>query len=383
MLELLSEAEVNQYKIFTEFVEENIKPYSAQWENNQNIPKEVFDKCAEKGFWGATIPKEYGGNNWDTLTYGLFTEAITKSSTSLGGFFNVQTMVMQSILKWGTEEQKNKWLPEMCSGKILGALALTEPDAGSDLKGLKAEFSFSDSGIVINGKKKWITAGAVADVILVFGVNEKGRAAACLVEADSPGVTIKPIKDMLGFKASNLAELEFNNCVVKSENLLAKPGFAFTHIAPYALDYGRVSVAFTALAILKGSLDHSCSQVYKRSAFGSRLLSQSTIKEMITKMGTDYDAACHMCINAAKAKDAQQPSSAELVMTAKYFATKVANKHSHRAVQMAGASGCNEDHPVARYYRDSKILEIIEGSNQIHEMILANKYVSKYKGVCS
>jgi len=381
MLELLSKEQIQQYNEFCSFVEKYVDPFAAQWEVEGGITRDIIDKCAKEGFLGSTMPKEYEGNEWDTLTYGLFTEAVTKSSTSLGGLFNVHTMVMQTILKWGTDDQKNKWLSSMCKGEILGALALTEPGAGSDIKGIETKFTMNDDEIVINGKKRWITFGGLADVILLFGVTdeENPKPVACLVEKDTPGLNIIPIDNMLGFKGSYLAILEFDNCVVKKENMIAKPGFAFTHIAPYALDYGRVSVFFTALGILKGSLEHCCNHAFSRKTFNARLIEQSTIKEMITKMGTDYEAASHLCISACLAKDAQDPNSAEKVMLAKYFTTRAANRHSNNAVQIMGAIGCNENHPVARYYRDSKILEIIEGSNQVHEMVLGNRYVRKYR----
>ncbi|WP_434752101.1 acyl-CoA dehydrogenase family protein [Paenibacillus amylolyticus] len=380
MMDLLSTEHREKHLEFAKFVESNIQPFASQWEVDEAIPREIIDKCREAGYLGGILPKELGGLGWDHLTFGLFIEAVAKESTSLSGLFNVHTMVMKSIQKWGTEAQVQKWLPSMTCGKRIGALALTEPEAGSDIKGIGTTFTEDDDKIIINGTKRWITFGGLADVFIVFGKlnGEKEKATAVLVERNTPGLNVSPIHNMIGFKAGELATLEFNNCIVSKENILGKPGFAFSHIAPYALDYGRVSVAFTALGILRGCLEYCSRHVLKRKAFGEKLIVQSTIKEMMTQMGVDYEAASYLCVHSCYAKEVHLPNSAEKVIMAKYFATKAARKHSDNAVQIHGAMGCNETHPVARYYRDSKTLEIIEGSNQIIEMILGNSIVRKH-----
>lgn len=381
MLELLTAQERQQYALFCQFVDEHVKPQAAKWEANEEVPMASIQHCAEQGYLSATMPAKYGGNDWPIITYGLFTEAVAAASVSLAGLFNVHTMVMQSILKWGSEQQREKYLPAMCSGKQIGALALTEPTAGSDLNGLTTTFTLSEDKVIINGKKRWITYGGLADVVLAFGVTDeaKPKPIACIVESNTPGLTVTRINNMLGFKGSYLAILEFDNCTISQENILAKPGFAFSMIAPYALDYGRISVYFTALGILRGSLEHCGTHLATREVFGSKLMKLSTMQALITQMGTDYDAACLLCIAATRAKDEQDAHYAEKVMKAKYFSVRAASRHAHSAVQIMGAIGCNESHPVARYYRDSKVLEIIEGSNQIHEMVLVNSYVNRYK----
>ncbi|WP_028560601.1 acyl-CoA dehydrogenase family protein [Paenibacillus pinihumi] len=381
MIGLLSREQKEKYTEFGKFVQSNVQPFAWEWEINECIPREVIDKCAEAGYMGGILPEEFGGQGWDHLTYGVFTEVVAKASTSLSGLFNVHTMVMKSILKWGTEEQKQKWLPSMTQGKVLGALALTEPEAGSDIQGITTTFTETEDKIIINGTKRWITFGGLADVFIVFGKmnGQDEKATAVIVEKNAPGLNVVQIKNMIGFKASALAVLEFDNCEISKENVLAKPGFALSHIAPYALDYGRISVAFTALGIMRGCLEYCTSHVLKRKTFGEKLISHSTIKEMITKMGVDYEAAAHLCIHSCHDKENHHPSSAEKVIIAKYFTTKAARKHSDNAVQILGAMGCNESHPVARYYRDTKTLEIIEGSNQIIEMILGNSFARKYR----
>lgn len=379
MIELLTKEQAERYEQFCEFVKEHVHPFASEWEAKERIPRDVIDRAAAAGYLGGALPSKYGGSDWDAVTYGIFTEAVARASTSFSGLFNVHTMVMQTILKWGTEEQKDYWLPRMCRGEILAAFALTEPNAGSDIRRVSTKMSIDETHIIINGEKRWITFGGLADLYLVFGRSndDANNEMACLVERNNPGLEVQSIPNMIGFKASQLAVLNFNNVAVSKNNMIAKPGFAFSHITPFALDYGRISVAFTALGMLKGCLEYSCGHALTRSAFNAKLIEQSSIKEMITKMGADFEAASHLCIHAVKAKDEHEPGSVEKVMLAKYFTTQAAREHAANAVQILGALGCHEAHPVARYYRDSKTLEIIEGSNQILERILGNSIARK------
>lgn len=378
MFDLINNELGDLYYEFVDFAKVHIEPFANQWEKNEYIPKDTISLCAKLGYLGCMIPKEYEGNGWDAVTYGVFNEAIGRASASLTALFNVHTMVLQTILRWGTEEQKKKWIPKMVKGKLIGAFALTEPGAGSDVKKIQSEYSLKEGNIVLNGKKRWITFGGIADIFLVFGQLD-GKPSAFIVERNSPGFNMIPISDMLGFRAAHIAALEFNECIVKKENLIGKLGIALTHIAPYALEYGRISVAFTSLGILRACIEICSSHVLERKTFDMRLIEHGVIGEMITNMGVDIEAARLLCLNACKAKDANTPDSVEKIMIAKYFASKAAAVHSTNAVQIMGAIGCNENHLAARLFRDSKILEIIEGSTQIQQMILGRIFARKNK----
>lgn len=374
---LLTQKQESLYNEFISFAKMNVVPFANQWDREEKVPREIINLCAEKGYLGTMVPKEYGGLEWDSVTYGLFNEAIGGASISLSGLFNVHTMVEQTILKWGTEKQKQKWLPLMAKGEIIGAFALTEPEAGSDIQGIEAEYSHNDKGqIVLNGKKRWITFGALADILLVFGKLD-GKPTAYLVERESNGVTTIPVKDMLGFRAAYLGVLEFNNCLINDENIIGKSGFAFSHIAPYALEFGRISVALSALGIIKSCIEICSNHASTRKTFGKRLIDHGVIGEMITDMGIDLRAAELLCLDACKDKDEHNPDATEKVMIAKYFTSRAAVKHASNAVQIMGALGCNENFGVSRLYRDAKTLEIIEGSTQIHQMILGKSFARK------
>ena len=377
MMSGLSPLQQEKYHEFITFVKSNIEPHATKWEQEECVPQAVIERCKDAGYLGGALPLEYGGGGWDPLTYGMFTEAMAKSSTSLSGLFNVHTMILQTILKWGTKAQKEHWLPPMAKGEVLAAFALTEPEAGSDISKITTEYQLDGDHLILNGTKKWITFGEVADLILVFG-RLAGKPIACLVEKNTPGLKVTPIKDMLGFRAAHLAALQFDNCVIKKENMIGREDFALTYIAPYALDFGRISVAFTALGILRGCLEICSHHVLKRSTFGKHLIDHGAIRKMIADMGIDYEAAKGLCMNATRAKDEQTPDASEKIMIAKYFTTMAATRHAGNAVQIMGALGCHEHSAVSRYYRDSKMLEVIEGSNEIHQMLLGKSFARQF-----
>ncbi len=377
MFELISEKQKVDYERFLEFADKYIREESFDWEKSQSIPPEVIALCAEEGYLGGMLPCQYGGLGWDTVTFGLFNEALGGASVSLSGLFNVHNMVEHSILRWGTEEQKLKWLPVLAKGEKLAAFALTEPVAGSDINGIETSFTRTESGFILNGTKRWITFGGIADVYLVFGKME-GKPLAVLVERENSGLNVIPVKDMLGFRSAHLAVLEFQDCYLSEENIIAKPGFAFSHVAPYSLEYGRISVAMGSLAILRSCIQECSDQVLKRKTFSRMLIQHASINEMFTQMCVDYEASKFLCIQACKAKDNRDWEASGKVLQAKYFTSKAAVKHSAAAIQIMGAKGFNESSIIARNYRDAKAMEIIEGSSQIIEMLLGSGFANKY-----
>ncbi|MBG9798967.1 acyl-CoA dehydrogenase family protein [Brevibacillus laterosporus] len=376
MHNLLTAKQKAHYDQFLAFAEEHVEPYANQWDLDERIPQDIIDKSAKAGFLGGALPATYKGQEWDFVTYGLLNEAIGRFSISLSGLFNVHTMVAQTLLKWGTEEQKKHWLTNLSTGRKIAALALTEPGAGSDLQMMETSYTEQGEYFLLNGKKQWITFGAIADVLLVFG-KLGDKPVAFLVEKDTPGLTITPIRGMLGFRASHLAILEFDNCVIPKENMIGKPGFALSYLAPYALEFGRISIAFASLGLLRGCLEICGSHVMERKAFHARLIDHGMISHFMADMGVDYEATAHLCISACRAKDEHSPEATEKIMIAKYFASRAGARHSSNAVQIMGAMGCNENFSVSRFYRDSKTMEIVEGSNQIHQIILGSSFAKK------
>jgi alkylation response protein AidB-like acyl-CoA dehydrogenase len=378
MNEFLSEKHRERYMEFQEFARANVEPFAREWDRAQEIPDSAIARLGQPGYLGACIPYELGGAGWDIVTFGLLNEALGRYDSAFTGILTVQSMVSAVLLKWGTAEQRNQWLPSLASGRVLGAFALTEPAGGSDLQSMTTEFRQDDSsdGLVLNGQKKWITCGQRAELFLVFGKLDH-KPLACLVPRVSKGFDIEPIKDLMGFRAAGLAELRFHNVHVPSANVIGKPGFAFSHVAPVGLQYGRISTACSALGLLRGCFEESTDYAASRKVSGQRVGDLGMIQSLIARMGADLEAARLLCFSACQAEHDQVPETFTKTFIAKYFTSTAAVRAASDAVQIRGASGCHESSPVARYYRGAKIVEIIEGTTQIHEMILARTFLQE------
>jgi alkylation response protein AidB-like acyl-CoA dehydrogenase len=286
-------------------------------------------------------------------------------------------MVSGVLLKWGTEEQRQKWLRPLAEGQIIGAFALTEPGAGSALQSLVTQFTRgSGSGsLILNGCKKWITCAQIAELFLVFGKLEQ-NSLACLVPRDTPGLEVEPIRDLMGFRSAGLAQVTFRNVEVPAENIIGKPGFALSHVAPVGLQYGRISTACSGLGLLRGCFEASISYAVERRISERTLGEIGMIRSLIARMGIDLDAGGFLCHNACRSEQDRVPEAFEKTLAAKHFTSRAAVRAASDAVQIRGASGCHESSPVSRYYRDAKIMEIIEGTTQIHEEILGKIFVA-------
>lgn len=365
---------------FLDFTAEHVAPAAHGWEQAQAISEAFITAAGRAGYLGLRAPTQLGGMGAGYTEFGLFNRAVGRHSVSATGLFNVHSMVIESLLRWGTEEQQRRWVPALARGERIGALALTEPGAGSDIAAIAASYTEVADGYVLNGVKRWITLGARADLLLVFAKLD-GQPTACLVDRrESPGLEVTPIRDMLGFKAAHLAELRFEDVRVPRANLLGRPGFAFSFIAPYALDLGRLSIMFTALGMIEACLQLAGGHALRREAFGARLIDHMTVSRMIAQMGIDLRAGSLLALTAADARARRLPESTEHIMAAKYFLANAAATHAANAVQILGARGCNEECPAARHYRDARTLQIIEGSNEIHEMILGKHYARHHAG---
>lgn len=363
---------------FESFVDRYVKPTAFEWDKKESISKDILRLCCERGYFGFTTPKKYQGLEQDLISYGLFCKALGEVSPSLAALFNVHTMVTQTISKWGNEFQKNNWLIDMSSGKKIGAIALTEPGAGSDLNAIETTFDDTGESIIINGTKKWITFSGLAKIFLVFG-KLGGKPTAVIVERGNPGLKISPITDMLGFRAAHLSVMEFNNVIVPRENLVGQEGSAFICLAPYALDFGKISVAWTALGILTSCLREIGAYAFKRKTFGKSLVSHGMIQTIITEIGVSAQAASHLCFDASFSRQNNAADATDKIHIAKYFASREASRLTNKAIQAMGAIGCNEANLLPRLFRDSKILEIVEGNSQVIEMLLSLKFARQAK----
>ena len=378
MKQLLNEQQAARYSEFKRFVALNVVPHAESWDQAQRIPASVIAQLAGNGYLGPTLPRELGGQGWDIVTFGLLNEALGRGSSSLTGVLTVQSMVSMALLKWGTDEQKRTWLPPLARGEIIGAFALTEPGAGSALQSLATEFTQSPAGesYVLSGTKRWITCGQIAEIFLVFG-KLGSRSIACLLPRETPGLEIEPIRDLMGFRAAGLAQLNFHDVVIPSSNIVGKAGFALSHIAPVGLQYGRISTACSGLGLLRGCFEDSVAYANERKIGDKTVGELGMIRSLLARMGTDLEAGRFLCHNACCAEDERVPEVFEKTLMAKYFTSQAAVRAASDAVQIRGASGVHASSSVSRYYRDAKIMEIIEGTTQIHEELLGKIFVGR------
>lgn len=374
--QLLTDTARSRREEFQTFVALNVQPFAEQWDRDQSIPDSVISHLGRSGYLGCSVPAQYDGQGWNIATFGLLNEALGRGAPALAGVLTVQSMVAMTLLKWGTDDQKRRWIPPLARGEIIGAFALTEPAGGSALDSLATEFAARGSFLTLNGRKKWISCGQFASLFLVFGRLGQ-QSIACLVPRDSAGLRVEPLCDLMGFRAAGLAELHFDGVEVPAANMVGRPGFALSHVAPVGLHFGRISTACSALGLLGGCFAESVAYAVARRIGDQTVGDLGMIRSLIARMGTDLEAARLLCESACCAEDGHLPEAFEKAVIAKYFTSTAVVKAASDAVQIRGAAGCHASSPVSRYYRDAKIMEIIEGTTQIHEDLLGRIFVQR------
>jgi alkylation response protein AidB-like acyl-CoA dehydrogenase len=372
----LTSEQTAKYEEFKGYATANVEPFAAEWDRAQRITGSAIAQLGRTGYLGANIPAEYGGQGWDMVTFGLLNEALGRSDSAFTGVVTVQSMVAAALVKWGTVEQRQRWLKPLAKGEIIGAFGLTEPGVGSDPQAMTTEFrrNGQDGSLILNGEKKWISCGQLAGVFLVFGKLDQ-QPISCLLPKESEGFEIEPIKDLMGFRAAGLARLRFHDVPIPAANIVGKPGFALSHVAQAGLQCGRISTACSALGLLRACVEAGTDYALSRKVGGHRVSDMGMIQSLIAKMGTDLEAAKLLCWSACRAEADHLPESFTQAIIAKYFTSRAVVQAASDAVQIHGAAGCHESSPVARYYRGAKIMEIIEGTTQVHEFILGKSFV--------
>ncbi|MEK6577086.1 MAG: acyl-CoA dehydrogenase family protein, partial [Nitrospirota bacterium] len=357
------------------FAEEEIVPSSRRNDITENFPREIIDKMARVGLLGGPVPKEYGGSDLDYISHAIVTEEIGRADSSVRTTISVQiSLVELTILKWGSEEQKKKYLPQLCSGRMIGCFGLTEPDAGSDAANQSTSARNEGREWIIDGRKIWISNGDFADIAIIFAQTDKEKGyegiTAFLVEKETPGFSTRRISGKLGLRASDTAELIIEGCRVLAGSMLGKEGEGFK-IAMSALDNGRYSVAAGCVGIIQGCLDLSSRYARERRQFGRPIGSFQLVQDMIARMAVDLEAARLLVYKAGHLKNKGLSNTLETSM-AKYFASEAAVRAATDAIQIFGAYGYSDENPVERYYRDAKAATIYEGTSQIQKLIIGS-----------
>jgi len=356
-----------------EFAEREILPNVRENDRAGRFDRELARKLGQIGFLGAPVAEEYGGRSLDYVSYGLIAEEIGRADSSARTVVSVVTsLVGGPIEKWGTEEQKKKWLPRLCSGEGLGCFGLTEPDTGSDAANLRTRAKKTENGWSISGQKMWISLGNVSDFALIFAQTDpalKHRGLACfIVPADSAGFTTQEIHGKLGLRSSDTAEISLDEVEVGEEAMLGEVGDGFK-VAMSALENGRYSVAAGCVGICEGCVQSSVEYAKERKQFGVPLARFQLVQEMIAEMILKRDASRMLVLRAGLLKDEKAPNATE-TSVAKLYATEAAVECANLAIQVHGGSGYVDDYPVERYLRDARVTTLYEGTSQIQKLII-------------
>lgn len=372
---ILSKEQEMARKLFRDFAENEAKDIAHDIDEQERFPQETVDKMNRYGFMGIPIPKEFGGQGCDTLTYILCVEELSKVCGTTGVIVSTHTsLCVDPIKKFGTDEQKKKYLVPLAKGKKLGAFGLTEPNAGTDASRQQTKAVLNGDHYVLNGSKIFITNGGKADVFIIMAMTDKSKGtkgiSAFIIEKDFPGFSVGKKELKMGIRGSSTCELVFENCIVPKENLLGQEGKGFS-IAMQTLDGGRIGIAAQALGLAQGALNETIKYTKERQQFGMSVFKFQNTQFQLADMQARVEAARLLVYKAAVTKDNSKKFSVEAA-TAKLFASETASDVTRRCVQLFGGYGYTREYPVERMMRDAKITEIYEGTSEVQRMVISS-----------
>jgi len=370
----LSEEQQLLQKTARDFAERQVAPQARTLDRESRWPGELVAQMGELGLMGIAVPDQYGGAGFDNVAYVLAMEEVSRADASVGVIMSVNnSLVCDPLLKFGNEDQKKEWLTPLASGKMLGCFGLTEPASGSDAAHMETVAERDGDDWVLNGSKNWITNGPHADVMVVFAAHERSAGAkgttAFIVPKDTPGFTRNPPDEKLGIHAAHSCTVYFENCRVPARQMLGEPGMGFK-IAMSTLDGGRIGIASQALGIARAAYEKALAYSKERKAFGTLLSEKQAIQFKLADMVTQIDAARLLAFRAAAMKDKGVRHTSESAV-AKLFASEMATKVTHQAIQVFGGQGYSKEYDLERHYRDARITEIYEGTSEIMRLVIS------------
>ncbi len=357
------------------YVTDHIAPHAAEWDRHSRFPAEALKGLAALGCFGIAVPEQWDGAGLNYAALAVILEEIAAGDGATSTIISVNNCPVCSILMaWGTEEQKERWLKPLASGRMLGAFCLTEPQVGSDASALKttATLAADGSGYRINGVKQFITSGKHGDVAIVMAVTDRAAGkrgiSAFLVPTDTPGYTVARLEEKLGQHASDTAQILFEDCCVPAANMIGEPGQGY-RIALSGLEGGRIGIASQALGMARAAFDAALKYAREREAFGQPIFNHQAVQFRLADMATQLEATRHLIAHAASLKDAGLPCLKEAAM-AKLFASEMAERVCSDAIQIHGGYGYVSDFPVERIYRDVRVCQIYEGTSDIQKILI-------------
>jgi alkylation response protein AidB-like acyl-CoA dehydrogenase len=358
-----------------EFARKELEPYAHQRDREKIFPYDAVKKMGELGLMGMMVPSEYSGSEAGTISYCLALEEIAYACPTTAATMSISNLATDPLLRFGNDEQKQKYLEPLARGETFGAFALTEPEAGSDLGRISTRAEAKGDCFILNGEKSFVLNGGHADTMIVLARTNREKAhrglSVFIVEKGFPGLIVGPEEDFMGLKASNVTNLVLQNCRIPKENLLGKEGSGFK-IAAIALDGGRIGVAAQAVGIARACLDEAVEHAKNRKQFGRLIGSFQAIQWMIADSATEIEAAKGLTFGAADLKDQGLPFTREASM-AKLFASEMANRVAHRALQIHGGYGYIKEYKIERLYRDARLNTIYQGTSEVQRMIIARE----------
>lgn len=374
----LTQEQIMIKEMIHDFAHTEIEPVAQEYNLKGEYPEKIIKKLGELGLFGMMVPEMYGGSDAGAVSYSLALQEIAYSCASIAVTLSVTNLTTEPIMKFGTEEQKRRFLIPMASGEYIGAFALTEPDAGSDPSGLKAAAIKEGDKYIINGTKQFITNGRYAGIFILIARTDIGKSGltAFLIPADSKGLKIGNDEKKMGLAASNTVEVVLEDCEVHEDLLLGKQGMGL-NVALNALDSGRIGIASQATGMINACLHEAVNYARERRQFGKPIIKHQSIQNMIADISVDYEAASLLTWSAASLKDEKKPFTME-ASTAKLFSTEALNKCAYRALQIFGGYGYIKDYKIERIYRDARVTTIYEGTSEIQRMVIARESEKMY-----
>jgi alkylation response protein AidB-like acyl-CoA dehydrogenase len=375
MFELSAEHETFR-KVVREFAEQEVAPHVARWDREHYFPVELVAKMGEFGLFGIAVPEEYGGSGGDFTSVCVAIEELGRVDQSVGVTLEAgMGLGINPLLTYGTEEQKQRWIPDLAAGRALAGFGLTEPEAGSDAAATKTRASLADGYWTINGAKSFITNSGTPITSLVTvtaKTGEGGEISSIIVPSGTPGFIVEPPYDKLGWRISDTHGLTFDDCRVPEENLLGRRGDGFRQFLA-VLDDGRIAISALAVGLAQACLDVSLKYANERQTFGAPIGSRQAVAFSLSDLAVSVEAARLLTYKAAWLKDAARPAAQvkQAASIAKLYSTEAAVTATRIATQVFGGNGFMEEFPVARFYRDAKILEIGEGTSEVQRMLIA------------
>ena len=365
-------------KVVRDFAEREIAPHVAEWDLAHHFPTDVVRKMGELGLFGLAVPEEYGGGGGDFTSLCVAIEELGRVDQSLGITLEAgMGLGINPIMTFGTEEQKQQWLPDLAAGRALAAFGLTEPEAGSDAGATKTRAELRDGEWVVNGAKAFITNSGtdLTSVVTVTARTGPDEISAILVPAGTPGFTVQPAYEKLGWRISDTHGLTFDDCRVPEANLLGRRGDGFRQFLA-VLDDGRIAIAALAVGLIQACLDECLRYAGERKTFGATIGSRQGVAFQISDLAVAVEAARMLTYKAAARKDAGRPGPEvkRAASIAKLYSSEAAVAAARTATQVFGGYGFMEEYPVARYYRDAKVLEIGEGTSEVQRLVIARSY---------